>query len=78
MKKVTRKGRGKTCDERIKEEEGKTSGKEGSLREAFLTGHPLHDSKRMRKETQGAHVLLGGKTESWKARKCKSTMLFLA
>lgn len=52
---MTRKGREKTCDEGIKEEERKTSGKEGSLREAFLT---LHESRRMGKETQGAHVLL--------------------
>lgn len=56
VKKMTRKGREKTWDEGIKEEERKTSGKEGSLREAFLT---LHESRRMGKETQGAHVLLG-------------------
>lgn len=38
---MTRKGRGKICDEGIKEKEGKTFGKECSLRETFLTGHPF-------------------------------------
>lgn len=64
---MTRKGRGKTCDEGIKEEEGKTFGKEGSLR--ALLGISFHESKTMGKQTQDTHVLLGRKTGSWKSWK---------
>lgn len=49
---MTRKGRGKSCDEGIKEEEGKTVGKEGILR--ALLGIPFHKRKRMGKQTQDA------------------------
>lgn len=41
MKKMNRKGRGNSCAEGIEEGEGNTFGKEGSMREAFLTGHPF-------------------------------------
>lgn len=57
---MTRKGKGKTGYEETKEKEGKLFGKEGSL--SFLLGIPLHESKRMGKETQDTRVF---REENW-------------